>query len=72
MLYIGNMKIRFIKSALVEVDKIKLQEVWDKSFTRWDEVEAESITYIKNCAEIRTREGDTLLDVPVDSFEVVQ
>ena len=66
------MKIRFIKSALVEVDKIKLQEVWDKSFTRWDEVEAESITYIKNCAEIRTREGDTLLDVPVDSFEVVQ
>lgn len=66
------MKIRFVKSVLVEVEKCRLQEVWDKLFNKWDEVEADTITYSKNRAIIGTAEGDTLLDVPVESFEVVK
>jgi hypothetical protein len=66
------MKIRFIKTALVEVEKYRLQEVWDKLYNRWDEVDADTITYNKNRAIIGTVEGDTLLDVPIDSFEVIK
>ena len=66
------MKIRFLKSVLVEVEKTRLQEVWDKQFQRWDELQAESINYAGKSAQICTREGDTILDVPVDSFEVVK
>jgi hypothetical protein len=65
------MKIRFIKMVLVEINKSKLDEVWDKSYSKWDEVDAESITYANKKAEICTKEGDTLLDVPIESFEVV-
>jgi hypothetical protein len=65
------MKIRFVKTALVEVEKYRLQEVWDKLYNRWDEVEADTITYRGSKAIIGTQEGDTLFDVPVDSFEVL-
>ena len=65
------MKIRFIRSTLVEVEKYRLQEIWDRAFNRWDEVEADTITYQGSKAIIGTREGDTLLGVPIDSFEVL-
>lgn len=65
------MRIRFIRTVLVEVAKAKLNEVWDKQFCRWDEIKADSINYANGKAEICTLEGDTLMDVPADSFEVV-
>lgn len=66
------MKIRFIKSTLVEVEKYRLQEVWDKQFNRWDELNVDTITYRGDKAMIGTQEGDTLLDVPTESFEMVE
>ena len=67
-----DMKIRFIKTTLVEVEKYRLQEVWDKQFNRWDELNVDTITYRGSKAMIGTIENDTLLDVPIDSFEVVK
>ena len=72
MLYMSGMKIRFVKSVLIEVEKTKLQEVWDKQYQRWDEVEAERIEYFGKKATIYAASGDTLFSVPNDSFEVVQ
>ena len=65
------MKIRFVKTALVEVEKYRLQEMWDKLYNRWDEVAVDTITYRGSKAIIGTQEGDTLLDVPIEAFEVI-
>ena len=66
------MKIRFIKTVLVEVEKYRLQEVWDKMYSRWDELNVDTITYRGDKAIIGTQEGDTLLDVPAESFEITE
>ena len=65
------MKIRFIRNVLLEVEKPKLEEFWDKQFYKWDEVEVESIIRNSNCVTIITSTGDGLLDVPSDSFEIL-
>ncbi len=63
------MKIQFVKNVLVEVEKPKLEEIWDKEFQRWDQLTVESISYFGQKATIYTAEGDVLIDVPLDSFE---
>ena len=65
------MKIRFIRNVLVDVEKTRLQEVWDKHFTRWDELKIESITYYGKTASFLTNDGDYVANVPIDSFEVI-
>ena len=66
------MKIRFIKTALIEVHNIRLDEIWDKYFQRWDELVADTVTYLGERATICTSEGDILCDVPINAFEVVK
>jgi len=65
------MKIRFLKSVLVDVQKARLDEVWDKQYSRWDELNVESLSCSGKKATIYTTEGDTLIDVPVEAFEKV-
>lgn len=64
------MKIRFVKNVLVEVIKPRLEETWDKEYRKWDELKVESIVG-ESKVNITTKEGDILLDVPLDSFEYV-
>jgi hypothetical protein len=66
------MRIRFVKTCVVDVEKIRLQEIWDKAFNRWDEVNAESLQYSNNKVDIVTKDGDVLIGVPIESFEVVK
>lgn len=67
------MKIKFVKNVVVDVEKPRLNEVWDKYYCKWDIVNAESLTYNpdKKTAHILTYEGDELVFVPNDAFEVV-
>jgi hypothetical protein len=66
------MKIRMLKSVVVDVEKPRLQEIWDKQLHRWDELNVEAINYSGKYAYITTYEGDTYLHVPSDSFEAMQ
>ena len=66
------MKIRILKNVLVEINKIRLDEVWDKSLQRRDELNVESINVDGKYANLTTYEGDVILQIPVESFEVVK
>ncbi len=62
------MKIQFVRNILVDVQKPRLEEVWDKQYRRWDELIVETISYNGKKANIYTSDGDILIDVPDDSF----
>lgn len=66
-----DMKIRFMKSLSVDVEKPRTKEVVDRSFRKWDELTVEEIYLCENEATIETYEGDFLLHVPSDSFEKI-
>lgn len=66
------MKVRILKPKLVEVEKVKLQEVWDKQLNRWDELAVEAIQPNGRVSNLVTYDGDVYLNVPSDCFEVVQ
>lgn len=61
------MKIRMKRDVLVEVYKPKLNETWDVTLRKWQELNVEALTP----AYLETYEGDTYYGVPEDSFEVV-
>lgn len=65
------MKIRMLKNVLLEVYKPRLEEVWDKQFNRWDELNVETISWTGKRANILTTEGDILRDVPEEAFQKV-
>ena len=67
-----SMKVRIKKTVLVEVEKTKLNEVWDKQLSRWDELNVASMDVQGKFAYLTTTDGDVYLSVPVESFEVVQ
>lgn len=66
------MKIRFVKNITADVEKIRLGEVWDKYFQRWDELSIENIHCSGRSADLVTYDGDIILNVPIDSFEVLK
>jgi len=66
------MKVRIKKTVLVEVEKTKLNEVWDKQLSRWDELNVEKMDVQGKFANLTVFDGDVYLSVPVESFEVVQ
>ena len=63
------MKIRFLKTVAATVEKTRLQENWDKTFNRWQELQVEEIFIAGNTATLKTYEGDFVLMVPTDAFE---
>ena len=65
------MKIRILRSVLVEIQKTRLDEVWDKSLQRRDELHVENINVDGKYADLTTYEGDVILQVPADAYEVV-
>ena len=65
------MKVRIKKSVLVEVEKAKINEIWDKQLSRWDELNVADMDVQGKFANLVTTDGDVYLSVPVESFEVV-
>jgi hypothetical protein len=56
----------------VEVEKTKLQEVWDKQINRWDELLIETIHPNGDAVDLVSYDGDVYLNVPKDYFEVLE
>jgi hypothetical protein len=68
---IDIMKVRIKRSVMVEVEKTKLNEVWDKQLSRWDELNVADMDVQGRWANLITVEGDVYLSVPIDAYEVV-
>jgi hypothetical protein len=66
------MKIRFVKNVVVDVRKVRLEETWDRSFHRWEEVRVDNIIDNGESVDLVTYEGDVIENVPADAFEVVR
>lgn len=62
------MKIRFLKNWCGEIEKKRLQEVWDVSYSRWTELNVEAIKLYEDTADIITYDEDIILNVPTDVF----
>lgn len=71
---IRNMKIRILKNILLEVTKARLNEVWDKQYHKWEELNIESINHNKDntSATLITYDGDIISDLPIDAYEVIK
>lgn len=46
-------------------------ETWDKTYFKWTELLVENVYKTGNLATLKTYEGQYLVGVPADSFEVV-
>jgi hypothetical protein len=66
------MKIRILKDILVEVEKPKLEEVWDQQLRRWDELNVVSIIDFGKESKIITYDGSIYFNVPNESFDVLE
>ena len=66
-----HMKIRFLKNWVGEVEKKKLQETWDVSYSKWTELNVDEINTCGNTSLITTYDGD-IIQVPVNVFEVIK
>ena len=64
-----NMKIRMKRDVLVEVYKPKLDETWDVTLRKWQELRVETLT--PGFFILKTYDGDVYYGVPEDSFEVL-
>lgn len=65
------MKIRFLKTVAAVVEKIRLQETWEKTFHRWDELKVAEVFIVDKNVTIKTEDGDLILMVPPDAFEKI-
>jgi hypothetical protein len=66
-----NMKIRFLRKITVDIEKPKINEVWDKTFNRWTEIQVLDIFDNGSTATLKTYDGDFILAVPTNAFEKV-
>jgi hypothetical protein len=66
-----TMKIRFLKTVAAVVEKTRLQETWEKTFRRWDELKVAEVFIVDKNVTIKTEDGDYILMVPPDSFEKI-
>lgn len=65
------MKVRMLKNVLVEVQKTRLDEVWDIQLSRWQELALEKIELNGPFAFLTTFDGDVYLNVPVNSYQIL-
>ena len=65
------MKIRIKRDILVEIEKIRLDEVWDKLLYRGNELHIDSAIKEGKYANLTDYNGDVYLSVPVDTYEVL-
>ena len=66
------MRIRILKSILVEMYKPKIDEVWDKHLNRWTELDIKSAMINGSYADLHSFNGDIYRDIPLLFLEVIQ
>lgn len=65
------MRVRMLKNVLVEMKKVRMDEVWDRHLTKWQELNLEKIDTQGDWAYLTTTDGDIYLDVPTNAFQVL-
>lgn len=67
------MKVRILKSVTVDVQKARIDELWDKQLRKWDELNVDQALPSGDgrTFNLITEEGDVYLFVPADAFEMV-
>lgn len=65
------MKIRILKNILVEVEKKRLQETWDKQLYKGNELHIDSAIVEGKWANLTDYDQDVYLNVPTDAYEVL-
>lgn len=71
VVYILDMKIRFLRTLAVEVEDSRQGENWDRTFFKWAELLVEEVYKTGNFATLKTYDGQYLVGVPTDAFEEV-
>ena len=66
------MKIRILKNCLVEIEKKRLQEIWDKQLYRGNELHIDSAIVEGKWANLTTYDGDVIQQIATDAFEVIK
>lgn len=68
------MKVRILKSVTVDVQKARIDELWDKQLRKWDELNVDQALPSGDgrTFNLVTDEGDVYLFVPADAFEVLK
>ena len=66
------MKIRILKNCLVEIEKKRLQETWDKQLYRGNELHIDSTIVEGKWANLTTYDGDVIQQIATDAFEVIK
>ena len=66
-----DMKIQMKRDVLVDVNKTKLGEVWNKALQKWDVLRIEEINPRGETSDLVNYDGDVFIDVPTNSFEVI-
>ena len=62
---IDIMKIRMKRDVMVELYKRKLDETWDVTLRKWQELNVETLN------PFETYDGDTYYGIPADAYEVI-
>jgi len=65
----GCMKIRIKRDILVEINKSRLNEVWDKTLYRGNELHIDNAIVEGKWANLTDYDGDVILNIPVDAYE---
>ena len=66
------MKIRFSKNVILDQYNPKLDEYWDKSYYRYDELVVDKTLAVhRGQSDLLLENGIVLYNVPNDSFETI-
>ena len=63
--------IRFIKPVAVDLFDGKHEEIFSKSFHKWDVVKVNALHEFGKKYDMELTDGSTIYDVPSESFEVL-
>lgn len=63
-----TMKVQIKRDVLVEIDKVRLHEIWDKPLKKWEIIVVERIDNKGKTADLVTYNEDIYMNVPVDAF----
>ncbi len=67
------MKIRFLKNTAVQVIEFKTQEVFDRTYKKWDTIRVASIVNEDGLiSDVITEDRDIMVNVPMRSYEIMK
>jgi hypothetical protein len=66
------MKIRILRSILIEKYDRRMDEIWDKQLNKWTELNVNSIVSNGSTTDLYTCDGDIYRSLPNSAFELIK